>query len=70
MYKYNPYFSKLNLHVSKPPKEGSAGAKFLENLRSVAAHLFPESGLPGMVHKKINLADDTLAWEHERFSIR
>jgi len=60
----------LKLHVSKPPKEGSDGAVFFENLRTVSANLFPSSPTPEMVHKKINLADDTLSWEHERFSIR
>lgn len=58
----------LQMHVSKPPKEGTIGAAFLTNLQQVA------KGLPGrevsMVHKKINLAEETLAWEHERFSIR
>ena len=64
------YSRPLNLHVSKPPKEGSAGAIFLENLRSVSSTLYPDLPMPEMVHKKINLADDTLSWEHERFSIR
>ncbi|XP_067252831.1 BOS complex subunit ncln isoform X2 [Chanodichthys erythropterus] len=59
----------LNLHVSKPPKEGSPQHTLLKELETVAAHQHPELKF-SMVHKKINLADDTLAWEHERFGIR
>jgi len=61
--------SPLKLHVSKPPKEGSAGDVFLKNLNSVSKSLYGSPEVE-MVHKKINLADDSLAWEHERFSIR
>lgn len=61
--------SPLKLHVSKPPKEGSAGDVFLQNLNSVTKSLYGSPAVE-MVHKKINLADDSLAWEHERFSIR
>jgi len=59
----------LKLHVSKPPKEGSPGEVFLRHLNSVSKELFSSPPVE-VVHKKINLADDSLAWEHERFSIR
>nr|CAG4643073.1 EOG090X02MW [Ilyocryptus agilis] len=59
---------ELNVHVSKPPKEGSNVAVFIENLNSSKAAAHGVS--VNMMHKKINLADDFLAWEHERYSIR
>ncbi|XP_041085531.1 nicalin-1 isoform X2 [Polyodon spathula] len=59
----------LHLHVSKPPKEGSPQHTLLRELETVSSSQHPEVKF-SMVHKKINLADDTLAWEHERFGIR
>uniref|UniRef100_A0A4W4F9G3 BOS complex subunit NCLN n=1 Tax=Electrophorus electricus TaxID=8005 RepID=A0A4W4F9G3_ELEEL len=58
----------LHLHVSKPPKEGSPQHALLRELQMVNT-FYPDLKF-SMVHKKINLADDTLAWEHERFGIR
>ena len=40
-----------------------------QNMKNVAADLFPAVGV-NVQHKKINLADDFLSWEHERYSIR
>ncbi|KAM3876094.1 BOS complex subunit ncln [Diretmus argenteus] len=59
----------LHLHVSKPPKEGTPQYSLLKELETVVSSQYPEVKF-SMVHKKINLADDTLAWEHERFGIR
>ncbi|KAM4810409.1 BOS complex subunit NCLN [Rhinophrynus dorsalis] len=59
----------LHLHVSKPPREGTLQHTFLKELEMVISTQFPEVKF-SMVHKKINLAEDTLAWEHERFAIR
>nr|XP_033812525.1 nicalin isoform X1 [Geotrypetes seraphini] len=59
----------LHLHVSKPPREGTLQHTFLRELEMVIASQFPEVKF-SMVHKKINLAEDMLAWEHERFAIR
>jgi hypothetical protein len=47
----------LKLHVSKPPKEGSAGEVFLRHLNSVSQQLHGKGPIE-VVHKKINLADD------------
>ncbi|XP_077293862.1 BOS complex subunit NCLN [Arctopsyche grandis] len=56
------------MHVSKPPKEGSPTNLFYNQLKQAAA-LQTSVHVDG-IHKKINLADENLAWEHERFSIR
>ncbi|XP_018800946.1 PREDICTED: nicalin-1 isoform X2 [Bactrocera latifrons] len=58
----------LYMHVSKPPKEGTAMNDFFKLLKNVAAQ-YGNVTVDG-VHKKINLADQQLAWEHERFSMR
>uniref|UniRef100_A0A6B0VEE4 BOS complex subunit NCLN n=1 Tax=Ixodes ricinus TaxID=34613 RepID=A0A6B0VEE4_IXORI len=60
---------ELYLHVSKPPKEGSAAARLFAELERVGAGMEPPLKV-SMMHKKINLADEVLAWEHERFSMR
>jgi hypothetical protein len=38
-------------------------------LKDIAEHLSPVVTID-TVHKKINLAEEVLAWEHERYSIR
>ncbi|XP_014661861.1 PREDICTED: nicalin-1-like [Priapulus caudatus] len=59
----------LSLHVSKPPKEGSPIDLLMKSLQDLMQRHAPTKQI-SLVHKKINLADEFLAWEHERFSIR
>ncbi|XP_046399223.1 nicalin [Ischnura elegans] len=60
----------LYMHVSKPPKEGSPASQFFQVLKSVSQKTYPGSMNVELIHKKINLAEESLAWEHERHSIR
>ncbi|XP_018430244.1 PREDICTED: nicalin-1-like [Nanorana parkeri] len=60
----------LHLHVSRPPPEGSAQWEFLRQLQTVTQSP-PFVGLNfSLVHKKINLGENFLVWEHEQFSWR
>ncbi|KAJ7999767.1 hypothetical protein DPEC_G00197830 [Dallia pectoralis] len=60
---------ELFLHVSRPPKPGTPQHTFVQQLELVVSSRFPWVKL-GMVHKKINLGESTVAWEHERYAIR
>ncbi|XP_010879679.2 nicalin-1 isoform X1 [Esox lucius] len=60
---------ELFLHVSRPPKPGTPQHTFVQQLELVVSSRFPWVKL-GMVHKKINLGETTVAWEHERYAIR
>lgn len=61
--------STLYMHVSKPPKEKTSISRFFKILKSVAGSHTVNLTVEG-VHKKINLADSKLSWEHERFSMK
>lgn len=58
----------LYMHVSKPPKEGTSLQYFYKTLKQNTQR-YTNRTVEG-VHKKINLADVQLAWEHERFSMK
>ncbi|XP_055904279.1 BOS complex subunit ncln [Eupeodes corollae] len=64
----NTESGSMYMHVSKPPKEGTAMNNFYKLLKSVGQQ-YNNITIDG-VHKKINLADVQLAWEHERFSMK
>ncbi|XP_064164642.1 nicalin-1-like [Anguilla rostrata] len=59
----------LFLHVSRPPKPGTPQHTFIQELEQVVSSRFPWVKV-GLVHKKINLGESAVAWEHERYSMR
>ncbi|XP_074484986.1 BOS complex subunit ncln [Sebastes fasciatus] len=60
---------ELYMHVSRPPKPDTPMHSFIQQLEEVVSSRFPWVKM-GLVHKKINLVESTVAWEHERYSLR
>ncbi|XP_076006043.1 BOS complex subunit NCLN [Genypterus blacodes] len=60
---------ELYMHVSRPPKPDTPIHAFIQQLEEVASSRFPWVKME-LVHKKINLVESTVAWEHERYSLR
>uniref|UniRef100_A0A667XUR3 BOS complex subunit NCLN n=1 Tax=Myripristis murdjan TaxID=586833 RepID=A0A667XUR3_9TELE len=60
---------ELYMHVSRPPKPETPMYAFIQQLEEVVSSRFPWVRM-GMVHKKINLGESTVAWEHERYGLR
>ncbi|KAF7634909.1 Peptidase_M28 domain-containing protein [Meloidogyne graminicola] len=57
--------SSINIHLSKLPSSTSLTNKFISNLQN-----FEGNKTINLLTKKINLAADRLAWEHEIYNIR
>ncbi|RXN12926.1 nicalin-1-like protein [Labeo rohita] len=60
---------ELFLHVSRPPKSGTPQYSFIQQLEQIISARFPWVRF-GTVHKKINLQEATVAWEHERYGMK
>ncbi|XP_054640714.1 nicalin-1-like isoform X2 [Dunckerocampus dactyliophorus] len=60
---------ELYMHVSRPPKSDTPMHAFIQHLEEVVSSRFP-GVKTGLIHKKINLVESTVAWEHERYSLR
>ncbi|XP_070815279.1 BOS complex subunit NCLN [Chaetodon trifascialis] len=63
------YSDELYMHVSRPPKPDTPIHAFTQQLEEVVSSRFPWVKL-GLIHKKINLVESMVAWEHERYSLR
>jgi hypothetical protein len=60
----------LYVHAAKMPSTGSSASNFFEILTNFGTDAHGSRPHIEMVTKKINLATDRLAWEHEIYNIR